>query len=186
MATIVFEKLKKAKKDTILSAIEVEVLENKLENIRATNICKEAKIPRSAFYRYFDDVNDAISTFFKYKQQETVSLTKKHLKDSNHDMFMAAIGLFNDLLDNQTFVERIKKMIKEGKEIHIPKIHENNNDMKPESKIEQEIHKIIGFTAYGLISEYVHDKVTKEEARTQFKRYILILEEGYKKEKGLK
>lgn len=186
MATLVFEKLKKEKKDAIMSAIEVEVLENKIENIKVTNICKEAKIQRSAFYRYFDDVNDAVSTFFKYRHNETVTLTKQHLKNANHNMFIASIGLFIDLVENHTFIERIKKMIKEGKEINIPKVHENNAEMKPETKIEQEIHKIIGFTAYGLISEYVHDKITKEEAINQFKRYIIILEEGYKTQKGLK
>lgn len=186
MATLVFEKLKKAKKDNILNAIEVEVLENKLENIRATNICKEAKIPRSAFYRYFDDVNDAVSTFFKYKQQETESLTKQHFENANHDMFIASIGLFNDLLDNQTFIERIKVLIKQGKEINIPKIHEHKNDTKHETKLEQEIHRILGYTVFGLVSEYVHDKISKEEAKNQFKKYALVLEAGYKVQKGLK
>ncbi|ONI39303.1 hypothetical protein AN639_06395 [Candidatus Epulonipiscium fishelsonii] len=61
-----FQNLPKDKKNKILLAAKVEFINNGFMGAKVSRICKQAEISRSAFYRYFDSLEDIFDIVIKH------------------------------------------------------------------------------------------------------------------------
>ncbi|QKY71748.1 TetR/AcrR family transcriptional regulator [Lentibacillus sp. CBA3610] len=89
-----FYNLPEEKKQTLISAVEMEFSRVPLYEASISNIVKEADIPRGSFYQYFDDKEDAF--FFLL---DDVSFKRKEifidlLKTRDGDLVDAITGFF--------------------------------------------------------------------------------------------
>ena len=110
MASERFEKLKPKKKKIILDSIANCLSLKSIEELSVIDISKEAEISRGTFYTYFNDKDDAISTFIKDKENEFIKALKEIILSNKGNLFKSIIEAY-DLLKNH-YNEYHKKISK--------------------------------------------------------------------------
>ncbi len=101
----VFNNLAKEKKETILLAAKIEFVKNGFLGTKVTSICKNANIPRSAFYRYFDSLEDIFEMVIKHflvdrvmELQNTIRKNPNSIFDTFREMLINALDSKDDIL----------------------------------------------------------------------------------------
>ena len=175
MISNTFNNLGKEKKERILDAIRTEVVNYGIDGARVTNICFAAGIPRSAFYRYFDTLEDSFNALMKSIGEGRRKKMIGVLLDDDADIYKASLGILIEIFDNpdeyilirSVKASDFKRMIK----------NETKNPVEI-SKVDKErfltFRLLTNLIKSAAISHY-EDGVEKEELINEFKEFIKVL-----------
>lgn len=172
MSTHVFQNLSTDKKDRILKAIEDEFLENDYNNIKVINICKTADIPRSAFYRYFDSLEDAVKTFLQSRKVKMIDVFT-NIESKNLDDFNRYLEMFNMFMTNDQLYEISIKGMKLSEDNPYFKMGGNPpEEGRPIGSTRDEIIVMVGISLIHMVST---KSITKDDAVKSFEKYLTFM-----------
>ncbi|ERJ11038.1 TetR/AcrR family transcriptional regulator [Haloplasma contractile] len=178
-----FYNLNEVKKRKILNAIKEEILEMGFDNAKVTHICKRASIPRSAFYRYFDALEDSLEALIKANQNEIRPAYNQLSDELDGDLFEVTKKMLVNLLNNDVQYLLFQAV--------------SNNPYAKTAFLKQALGKYRALDAMGLeeknqlllrisiriitqlIFEYRELKRTKEETIHEYDLIIRMLKQGY-------
>lgn len=92
----------------ILNAFSSFLQKNYLKDITVSRLCEEISIPRKAFYRYFDSINDLIDLWADNLFQEMIDNTNISY-NTERDMEKLLIEFFNYWASRTETIEIIRK-----------------------------------------------------------------------------
>ncbi len=165
-----FYNLKEEKQLQILNAVKKEIVVKGKDNAKVVNICKEANIPRSAFYRYFDSLYDAINALVDHIHGKQAS-NAAQLFNSNKNFLDASIEILKSALANEEDYIIIKYNMTE---VRKRRDHEKVVNLgKDERVLFEMLVRLIG--SYTVA--YYERKEPKDEIIEKFTHFIKLLKE---------
>jgi len=175
MTYVTFKKLSIEKKQIIFDAIGSELLENGWDNGKVVNICKRANIPRSAFYRYFESIDDAYSYYIEAKCLQYNEELEFIITGGSQDPFDKSRKIMQILLDNRDMyfiVENINKS-------HITKIvmgniekYSGNSFKTEETEEDKKTSRLIMKVCRQIAFEYYELGISKEQAYADYDFFV--------------
>lgn len=195
-----FFNLPEEKRTKILEAAKKEFTNNELYKSRVSNIIKDAEIPRGSFYQYFEDLDDL---YYYLVEKDFDDLFQKGMEFAKltTDVFEFSINTFDYDYDSYTNDKRHRFMMNvmrslssnpEYIERHIRRHDEyifsilKNMDLSnikfTEKKDLLRMYHMIQDVKRNLIRKSLIDKLTKEQAKSEFYWYINVLKTGLQKE----
>ena len=96
-----FHNLNQEKKDKILNAAKREFIEKGFAYAKVMSICKRAGIPRSAYYRYFDSLEDSLSAVFENMEKEKIFRFRQLVLNSELDFISVSVKVLEEMLDDE-------------------------------------------------------------------------------------
>ncbi len=168
MINQVFYNLDEEKRYTILNAIKKELVGNGIDNTKVVNICKQANIPRSAFYRYFDSLHDAVEALVEHIHQKyQIENMVSNYKEGN------SINDSLDLLEKALSNKEEFIVLKYGRQKVKQQAHSmiENNTSDGAVIFEMLLHTVVMFS----IAHYKNG-IPKEMLIQKFKQYLTTLQ----------
>lgn len=92
--------LSNEKKQRIINAVMQEIAGKSYDEISINKIVKRAEISRGSFYQYFDDKKDLMELIMQDFIDDFRSRCISLMKDSNGDVFVSALGIFDFVADS--------------------------------------------------------------------------------------
>lgn len=168
-----FYNLENSKKEKIIKAIEKEVIKKGVEKSKVVSICENAEIPRSAFYRYFDSIDDSFIAMVEYLQKSKQEKIIKLFQDK--DIYEVSINLLEEVLSDEEQFIIFRNSDNRKFKLHKKRI---NNFVLSMSEEERLILKMLVNTIKGLTLEYYEEGVDKDQVINEFKQFISILKKS--------
>lgn len=97
----VFYNIEKEKRENIINAGKKEIILNGLEGAKVVNICKSANIQRSAFYRYFDSIDDLFEEIIVGLKKQKEELFRSEFLKSKGDVISLLKRMLILALENE-------------------------------------------------------------------------------------
>lgn len=195
-----FFNLDDEKRNKIIEAAKTEFSNNELRKSRVSNIIQNAKIPRGSFYQYFEDLDDlyyfVVNQYFDEMHEVGHSysdLTNNifefarisfeydylgHTEDKRH-LFMT--NVFRSIATNGEFISQFnKKRITYITSI-LSKMDLSNIRFTKEEDLVK-MYQMIQDLKRNVIQKTLLDKLTKEQAISEFEWYLEVIRNGLIKE----
>lgn len=174
-----FNNLNQDKKNRILQAAKREFINKGFDHAKVQSICTFADIPRSAFYRYFDSLEDCLEAIFENMREEKVSLFENLVSGKKGlDQLDSTLEILKIILeDEETFLFYIA-LIKSDM-FHLPMIKSMRSKFRPPFQKKKEVlRKIISRNISGLAQEHYVHGVSKEACIEEYRQILQILKNG--------
>ena len=84
-----------------MDAAKKEFVENGFAYAKVMSICKRAGIPRSAYYRYFDSLEDSLSAVFENMEMEKIFRFRQMLMNCEADFLSMSVDVLEEMLDDE-------------------------------------------------------------------------------------
>ena len=191
-----FFNLDTTKRSKILLAAKEEFTKHVLHKSRVSNIIKNAGIPRGSFYQYFEDLEDLYFFVIDESLEEiheyglsTVKRTKDVFEfaeltfdydyngfnnDKRHQFMM---NIIKSISDNAAYIEQFNQ--KRMKYVKLILSSLDLSKIRVQTEKEQiKMYYMIQEMKRNVIGKSMFDKLSKEEAKQEFKWYIDILKHG--------
>ncbi len=154
---------KRKLKETLLVLIKT----TKIKDITVLELCKEAKINRTTFYKYYDDVDDLV---LKMEEELIIDLSK-HIEDIKRNYLISYTSKIIDIVANNqdiyvqllgengdhTFLKRILGSV------YKPSIEEWEHLLKKASRNDLEkIYNFIVDGTIGIVEEWIRNNCQEE------------------------
>ncbi len=174
MVKTTFENLPDTKKERVTQALLKEFSHYSLEDAQVARIVKDAQIARGAFYKYFDDLEDAYQYIYHLAMDDIHMGFGASLREFKADIFYQMTVNFIDKADNSKYRELIK--------FHLSR---NQNVLHP--NLAQESKQFLHFdartwSAMVLTHEAINLALFDPDHRTQnldrYKESLDLLEKG--------
>ena len=91
--------------ETLLSLM----LTDRYENISVSSLCEEKKMPRKAFYRYFDNKDDCLKALIDHTLMEYWNFTEKSHKSGKRDLLSELESFFLFFIENKRLLDALTK-----------------------------------------------------------------------------
>ena len=166
------------KKEKILNAAKREFIENGFAYAKVMSICKRAEIPRSAYYRYFDSLDDSLSAVFENMEKFKIFKFRDLVMNSGLDFISVSIKIFEIMLDDEEsylFMSTLSR----SNTFDLPMFrNQRKMDFHNSSKDEIAIRNALMTVIKGFTDEYYTGKKTKEECLEEYTILIDMLKHG--------
>ncbi|WP_125769447.1 TetR/AcrR family transcriptional regulator [Companilactobacillus furfuricola] len=110
MTSLTFKNLDNTKKQLIENVLLDEFSQYTLPTAKVSRIVKAANIARGAFYKYFDDINDAYRYIYGQAIQQIHADFRIPSEQSNSD-YLTEVKNFVERIDNSKYYELMKMHI---------------------------------------------------------------------------
>lgn len=147
------------------------------------SICKMAGIPRSAYYRYFDSLEDSLSAVFENMEKDKIFRFRQILMSSEADFILLSVKVLEEMLnDEETYL--FMSTLSRSNTLDLPML-QNKRKMDFFNNTEEQIaiRNALMIVVKGFTEEYYSKKKTKEECLKEYKILIDILKQGLRREK---
>lgn len=173
-----FHNLNQEKKDKILNAAKREFIEKGFAYAKVMSICKRAEIPRSAYYRYFDSLEDSLSAVFENMEKDKIFRFRNLVLNSELDFISVTIKILEEMLDDEeTYL--FMSTLSRNNTFDFPMFRNKRKmDFYNSSKEEIAIRNALIIVVKGFTEEYYTMKKTKEECLEEYKILIDVLKQG--------
>jgi len=144
------------------------------------SICARAGIPRSAYYRYFDCLEDSLSAVFENIQKEKIFRFRQILMNSENDFILLSVDVLKEMLnDEETFL--FMSTLSRNNNLDLPVLSDKRKIDFFDSNDEQiAVRNALMIVVRGFTEEYYTMKKTKEECLKEYKILTDILNAGFK------
>lgn len=174
-----FNNLDPKKKIRILKAAKKEFILKGFDHAKVKSICNAADIPRSAFYRYFDSLEDCLESIFENMHKEKIDQLENLIIDkSGLQQLDSTIEILRSILDDEeTFLFYIS-LIKSNM-LSLPMLRNMQTKFAlPLPKKKEVLRKILLRNITGLAEEHYFRGVSKEKCIEEYKMILKILKRG--------
>ncbi len=142
-----------------------------------------AGIPRSAYYRYFDSLEDSLSAVFENMEKDKIFRFRQILMSSEADFILLSVKVLEEMLnDEETYL--FMSTLSRSNTLDLPML-QNKRKMDFFNNTEEQIaiRNALMIVVKGFTEEYYSKKKTKEECLKEYKILIDILKQGLRREK---
>jgi len=175
-----FHNLNKQKKDKILDAAKKEFIQKGFAYAKVMSICKRAEIPRSAYYRYFDSLEDSLLALFENMEKEKIFRYRQIFINSEVDFILSAIEVLEEMLnDEETYL--FMSTLSRSNILDSPMlIDKRKMNFANASKEQIAVRNALMVVAKNFAEAYHLKKKTKEECLIEYKIITDVLKSGFK------
>jgi len=172
--------LSKEKKDKIIDAAKKEFTQKGFAYAKVMSICKRAGIPRSAYYRYFDSLEDSLSAVFEYMKKEKIFRFRQIMMNSERDFISSSIDVLELMLnDEETYL--FMSTMSRNDTLDSPMLgNKRKLDFFNSNEEQIAIRNALMIVVKGFTEEYYAMKKTKEECLKEYKILVDVLNAGSK------
>lgn len=179
MVSKTFENLPHIKKERILNAVKKEIIEVGIGNARVVNICLEAGIPRSAFYRYFETIDDAFAKTIESLKKSKRYKFQKLFSEYDGDIFELSYLMLTDVLNDKDQFLLLKNISQSEYSLIKNLISETDDNFKKQTRKNQVIMSSLMMLTKQSAFRYYENKIPKKEILDNYKYFLEILKKGY-------
>lgn len=172
----VFYNISKRKQDNIIDSAKKEIILDGFDHVKVVNICKRARIPRSAFYRYFDSLDDVFEAVLNAVRKQKRNQFARIYLVSEEDLFLALRSLLMNILNDEDSYLLIKSFVNKKIKIGPAKMDLENLNLKESTKI---ILKLYLGLIRNYAVEYYEFKKSKEDIFKDFNNVTNIIKNGF-------
>ncbi|WBW97044.1 TetR/AcrR family transcriptional regulator [Oceanirhabdus sp. W0125-5] len=142
------------------------------------SICKRAGIPRSAYYRYFDSLEDSLSAVFENMEKDKIFRFRQILMSSEADFISVSVNVLEEMLnDEETYL--FMSTLSRSNTLDLPMLkNKRKMDFYNHNEEQIAIRNALMIVVKGFTQEYYSKKKTKEECLKEYKILIDILKQG--------
>lgn len=171
-----FNKLDEEKKTKILAGILEEFVETKIEDATVSGLCTRASIHRSAFYRYFEDLDDAFLTLMQGIGDRAKEVRDDIYNIYEDDMFVLYLELLKTELD---LIDKYGQLMHNiFKSSYAKKMEGLKRGDRFKKKFDNIVESLLSDCINAISFKYIHKQTTKEEAIKLYTEYIVIIRKG--------
>lgn len=144
------------------------------------SICKNSEIPRSAYYRYFDSLEDSLSAVFENMEKDKIIRFRQMLMSRGRDFISNSINVLEEMLnDEETYL--FMSTLSRDNTFDLPMFTNKRKMNFFNSNDEQlAIRNALMIVVKGFTEEFYALKKTKEECLKEYKILVNIMELGFK------
>ncbi|MBI9012196.1 MAG: TetR/AcrR family transcriptional regulator [Clostridiales bacterium] len=166
------------KKDKILNAAKKEFIEKGFPYAKVMSICKRAGIPRSAYYRYFDSLEDSLSAVFENMEKGKLLRFRQLVLNNELGFISVSIKILEEMLnDEETYL--LMSALSRNNTLDLPMFRNKRQmDFYNTNDEEVAIRNALITVVKGYTEEYYLKKKTKEACLKDYKILIDILKMG--------
>jgi len=175
-----FHNLNKEKKDKILEAAKREFIEKGFAYAKVMSICKRAEIPRSAYYRYFDSLEDSLSAVFENMEKGKMFRFRQIMMHSERDFISSSIEILEEMLnDEETYL--FMSTLARNDTLNLPILKKVRQiDFFNANEEQIAVRNALMIVVRNFSEEYHLTRKTKEECLKEYKIITDILKAGFK------
>ena len=142
------------------------------------SICKMAGIPRSAYYRYFDSLEDSLYAVFENMEKDKIFRFRQMLMNSEVDFISVSVKVLEEMLsDEETYL--FMSTLSRSNTLDLPMLkNKRKMDFFNYNEEQIAIRNALMIVVKGFTQEYYSKKKTKEECLKEYKILIDILKQG--------
>ena len=137
-----------------------------------------ARIPRSAYYRYFDSLEDSLYAVFENMEKDKIFRFRQMLMNSEVDFISVSVKVLEEMLsDEETYL--FMSTLSRSNTLDLPMLkNKRKMDFFNYNEEQIAIRNALMIVVKGFTQEYYSKKKTKEECLKEYKILIGILKQG--------
>lgn len=173
-----FHNLNHEKKNRILNAAKREFVEKGFVHSKVMAICKRAEIPRSAYYRYFDSLEDCLYAVIENMEKSKIFRFRQILMKSEQDFISLSIEVLIEMLnDEETYL--LMSTLSSSNTLNLPMLKNIRNiDFFNANDEQIAIRNALMTVIRGYTKEFYSNTKTKEDCLKEVKILVDILKAG--------
>lgn len=144
------------------------------------SICKNAEIPRSAYYRYFDSLEDSLQAVFENMKKETLQRFRQMIMTNKYDFPSLSIRVLEEMLnDEETYL--FMTSLARDNTFEIPVLKGlRKRDFFDDDQEQVAIRNILMIAVKGVAEEFYTSDKSRDKCLDEYKTFIEIFNRGYK------
>jgi len=137
-----------------------------------------AGIPRSAYYRYFDSLEDSLYAVFENMEKDKIFRFRQMLMNSEVDFISVSVNVLDEMLsDEETYL--FMSTLSRSNTLDLPMLkNKRKMDFFNYNEEQIAIRNALMIVVKGFTQEYYSKKKTKEECLKEYNILIDILKQG--------